>query len=100
MLWVNSCLPFIHFSEEPYTSRIDPILAGGPPTIFSSQLHGHLFPCALASGKLRIFQTTVSNIPDQVNDRFYAVFAVKDVTELSYHIIESRKVQQQVLEEQ
>ena len=88
-----------HFAQEMYLSRIDPILQGGPPTIFSSQLHGHLFPSTLPSGRKRIFETTVSNIPGDNEDEFYALFVMKDVTELSYRIVEFRKVAQQNLEE-
>lgn len=87
------------FKEDLYQSRINPILAGGPPTIFSSQAHGHLFPCRLPDGKRRILHTTVSNIPAVEKGRFFAMFAVKDVTELSYRIMDYRKIQQQAQEE-
>ena len=40
-----------HFHEPRYKSRIDSILAGGPPAIFSSQLHGQLFPSTLPNKK-------------------------------------------------
>ncbi|HCY86426.1 MAG TPA: hypothetical protein DHV36_14920, partial [Desulfobacteraceae bacterium] len=88
-----------HFLEERYTARIDPILEGGPPAIFSSQLHGRLFPCALPNGKSRILQTTVTHVPKKDGDGFYALFAVTDLTEVSYRIMDYRKVQQKALTE-
>ena len=90
---------YTHFSQQMYRSRIDPILQGGPPTIFSSQLHGRLFPCVTPHGKKRIFETTVSNIPSDEEGEFYALFVIRDVTELSNRIMEYRKIQKQNTEE-
>jgi two-component system cell cycle response regulator len=81
---------YSHFNEKKYTCRIDPILSGGPPAIFSSQLHGHLFPSKLPNGQFRILQTTVSNVPAEGKNQYYALFAIKDFTELSYRIIDYR----------
>ncbi|THB72848.1 MAG: diguanylate cyclase [Desulfobacteraceae bacterium] len=84
---------FDHFKLKQYTSRIDPILSGGPPSIFSSQLHGQLFPSILPNGKFRILQTTVTHVPKPDSDQFYALFAVKDFTDLSNRIMEYRNMQ-------
>lgn len=94
----NLIREYPHFGEKQYTARIDPILAGGPATVFSSQLHGRLFPCTLSSGKARILQTTVSPLP-QRDGGGYAMFAATDVTEISYRITDYRNVQQKALTE-
>ncbi|MEO6860630.1 MAG: diguanylate cyclase, partial [Microcoleus sp.] len=39
------------------------IFAGGPPTIFSSQIHKHLIPATWQDGQQRIQQTTVNAVP-------------------------------------
>ncbi|CCK81400.1 diguanylate cyclase [Desulfobacula toluolica] len=88
-----------HFNEKKYTCRIDPILSGGPPAIFSSQLHGHLFPSKLSNGQFRILQTTVSNVPAEGDNQYYALFAIKDFTELSYRIIDYREMQKKARQE-
>ncbi|WDP89460.1 MAG: diguanylate cyclase [Desulfobacter sp.] len=87
------------FRETQYTSRIDSILGGGPPIVLSSQLHGRLFSCVLSDGEPRILQTTVTNVQGPGKDRCYAMFAVKDVTELSRRIIESRKMEKKAVAE-
>ncbi len=88
-----------HFKKKKYKSRIDSILSGGPPAIFSAQLHGHLFPSRLPNKKLRILQTTVSNIPNRNDGTFWALFAIEDFTELSYRIIDVRDMQKKAIVE-
>lgn len=90
---------FPHFNETRYTRRIDPILAGGPPTIFSSQLHAHLFPSRLPNGKQRIFETIVSTVPSKIDYQYYALFAVKNFTELSYRIMDHHQIEKKILKE-
>lgn len=90
---------FPHFNETRYTRRIDPILTGGPPTIFSSQLHAHLFPSRLPNGKQRILETIVSTVPAESDHQYYALFAVKDFTELSYRIMGYHQIQKKILKE-
>ncbi len=87
------------FREPKYKVRLDTILTGGPPAIFSSQLHGHLFQLKLPNGKLRTLQTTVSNIPGSEPGQFYALFAIQDLTELSNRIIDYREMQEKALQE-
>ena len=87
------------FLEKRYTSRIDPILSGGPPTIFSSQLHGYLFPSRLPNGTQRILQTTVSCVSAKEKNRYYALFSLQDLTELSHRIVDFQKMQTKALKE-
>ena len=70
----NFMLPF-------YKSRLDIIFEGGPPTIFSSQLHKNVFGPYKSKDLLRVTHTTVSAIPDDNGNEFFALFAVEDLTE-------------------
>ncbi|MEG4940532.1 diguanylate cyclase domain-containing protein [Microcoleus sp. F4-D5] len=54
---------FPHLSQLKYATRFKQIFAGGPPTIFSSQIHKHLIPATCQDGQQRIQQTTVTAVP-------------------------------------
>ncbi|MEG4517906.1 MULTISPECIES: diguanylate cyclase domain-containing protein [unclassified Microcoleus] len=56
---------FPHLSQLKYATRFKQIFAGGPPTIFSSQIHKHLIPATWQDGQQRIQQTTVTAVPAQ-----------------------------------
>ena len=87
-----------HFKDIKYHSRIEGIFRGGPPVIFSSQLHKHLFPSGLPNGERRIQHTTVTTLPSQDGTEFYALFACEDVTELTHRINEQRKTEKELRE--
>jgi diguanylate cyclase (GGDEF)-like protein/PAS domain S-box-containing protein len=72
---------FPHLGTPKYAGRIEAIFAGGPPTIFSSQLHKHVIPAPLPGGKLRFQYTVVTCLPN--GEEFLAFFAVQDVTSLT-----------------
>jgi PAS domain S-box-containing protein len=77
--------------EKRNTIRLNEIFKGGPPVIFSSQIHKHLFPAPLANGEFRIQHVTVSAIPSQDGTHHHALFAVEDVTELTLRMSELDK---------
>jgi two-component system, cell cycle response regulator len=81
--------------EPSYQSRLSTIFQGGPPAIFSSQLHKHIFPARLPNAELRIQHTTVTSIPALSGDDHYALFAVEDVSALTKTIEEFRHIQEQ-----
>jgi diguanylate cyclase (GGDEF)-like protein/PAS domain S-box-containing protein len=54
---------FPHLSQLKYANRFQQIFAGGPPTIFSSQIHKHLIPATWQDSLQRIQQTTVTAVP-------------------------------------
>ncbi|MEG4573717.1 diguanylate cyclase [Microcoleus sp. N3A4] len=54
---------FPHLNQLKYATRFQQIFAGGPPTIFSSQIHKHLIPATWQDGQQRIQQTTVTAVP-------------------------------------
>ena len=54
---------FPHLSQLKYANRFQQIFAGGPPTIFSSQIHKYLIPATWQDSLQRIQQTTVTAVP-------------------------------------
>jgi diguanylate cyclase (GGDEF)-like protein len=70
--------------EAPrYLNRIKEIFRGGPPTIFSSQLHKHIIPAPLPGGGLRVQSTLVIGLPADSAGEFHAIFSIQDVTSLT-----------------
>ncbi|HWI41371.1 MAG TPA: GGDEF domain-containing protein [Verrucomicrobiae bacterium] len=76
---------FPHLLAPRYLSRIRGIFDGGPPTIFSSQLHKHFIPCPLPGGKLRV-QYTVGVAVPAAEGGFDAMISIQDVTALTQAI--------------
>lgn len=90
---------FPHFNQSLYINRLTPIFAGGPPTIFSSQLHKHIIPAVFSDGKKRVQHTTVTAIPTDEADRFYAMLSIQDVTDLTFQVQEYRQMRDQAIAE-
>ncbi|KJU85948.1 multi-sensor signal transduction histidine kinase [Candidatus Magnetobacterium bavaricum] len=95
----NICDHYSHFRQARYLSRIKPLFDGGPPTIFSSALHKHIIPSVQYSGQLRIQHTTVTAMPQQDGQGFYALFAIHDVTDLTIRVQEYKALRDEALEE-
>ncbi len=81
---------FPHLGGEKYTSRITSIFSGGPPTIFSSQLHRQIIPAPLPGGKFRFQYTVVTAVPGLNKKGFSALFSIQDVTSLTEAIEKQR----------
>ncbi|MBD2353347.1 response regulator [Tolypothrix sp. FACHB-123] len=95
----NSILEyFSHLNQLRYISRIEQIFQGGPPTIFSSQLHKFIIPIPLAQEKYRIQHTTVTAVRAD-GDEFYALFSIQDVTDLTFRVQEYKNLRDQALAE-
>lgn len=86
-----------HLGAPKYAGRIEAIFAGGPPTIFSSQLHKHVIPAPLPGGKLRFQYTVVTCLPD--DGECLALFAIQDVTSLTEAIENHQTVLRRLMEE-
>lgn len=86
---------FPHLQDARFSIRISSVFSGGPPVIFSSQLHKHVFPAELPDGSLRIQHTTVSAVPSIDTNSHYALFAVQDLTELTGRMHELTKARRQ-----
>lgn len=90
---------FSHFNQPRYSQRLQQIFQGGPPTIFSSQLHKYIIPAPLSQGKYRIQHTTVTSVAALDSTGFYAVLHIQDVTDLTTQVQEYRVVRDQALAE-
>ncbi|MEH1869277.1 MAG: ATP-binding protein [Nostoc sp.] len=94
----NSILEYFpHLNQPRYTSRLDQIFQGGPPAIFSSQLHKYVIPIPLSQNKYRIQQTTVTAVSALDGDRFYALFSIEDFTDLTFRVQEYKNLRDQAL---
>jgi PAS domain S-box-containing protein len=90
---------FPHLNEPKYTSRLQNIFEGGPPTIFSSQLHKYIIPALLPNGQSRIQHSTVTAVRALNDPGFYALFVIQDVTDLTNRIQDYRIMRDQALAE-
>ncbi|MBN2734952.1 MAG: PAS domain-containing sensor histidine kinase [Methanomicrobiaceae archaeon] len=79
-----------HLSEIMYSQRIADVLKGGPPAIFTSQLHNSVIPLLLASGEPRIQTTTI--LPFRMGDESVAVMVIEDLSELKKEVLAYRKM--------
>lgn len=75
-----------HFSERRYLSRLEDLMEGGPPVVFSYQLHGELFPDRGGRGPRRVRYCTASSLPASSG----ILFAVEDRTEVVALVREAR----------
>lgn len=76
---------FPHLKSPKYSLRFRNVLAGGPPAIFSSQIHKAILPCKLPDGRERIQHCVVTAKPAE-SGGFAAVMSVQDVTDLTNSI--------------
>ncbi len=90
---------FPHIGTPKYASRIETMFSGGPPAVFSSQLHKHIFPSPLANGQFRVQHSTAISIKRPDNDSYFILFAVQDVTDLTHRVSEYRLMRDQAIEE-
>ncbi|MFC1601419.1 diguanylate cyclase [Candidatus Sumerlaeota bacterium] len=90
---------FTHLRQPKYSALLESVFQGGPPVIFSSQLHKHIFPSPLPDGQLRIQHTTVRAVPAPGENGSYALLTVEDVTELTLRNRQARALHDKALEE-
>lgn len=86
-----------HLLAPKYMERIQAILEGAPPTIFSSLLHKYFIPVKQKNGNFRTQNTTVVPIPSQTGETD-VLFAVDDVTDLNNRINESQAMRDRALD--
>ena len=86
---------FPHLHAPKFSDRLRDIFEGGPPTIFSAQIHGQLIPVRLWNGQLQIQQSTVTATPSLIDNGYYALFSIQDVTDLTHRIRDFRIMRDQ-----
>lgn len=84
---------FPRLTASKYTSRLKDLFSGGPPVIFSSQLHPGLLTTLNEENSRYINHVTVSSVPTDQKGEYLALFAVENVTELSQKVREARELQ-------
>jgi len=90
---------FPHLNKPKYANRIREVFEGGPPTVFSAQLHKYIIPYRLPDGQLCNQQTTVMSLPGLDKREMYAIFAIQDVTDLTRCIQDYRTMRDKAVEE-
>ncbi|MBF0211245.1 MAG: hypothetical protein HQK68_10200 [Desulfamplus sp.] len=89
-----------HTLNSPgFKERVDYVFRGGPPVLFSSQLHRNTIPCTLSDGSYMIQKTVVSSMPSSKEGEFFAIMAIENATELSRKVSEYRRLRNQAMEE-
>lgn len=82
--------------ESKYKHQIENILDGGPPVIFSPQLHKNFFTTNLKEKEQKIEHINVSAIPMD-DGLYYAIFSIEDVTDLLLKIGDYKRMRDQAL---
>ena len=83
---------FPHLLDTSYTSRFQAVFENATPVILSSYLHQYLLPVDLPGGRRQIQHTTVMPVPREDGKGFYALFTLKDVTELTVRTYKYREM--------
>ncbi|MCU0541483.1 MAG: response regulator [Oscillatoriaceae cyanobacterium Prado104] len=84
---------FPDLDQPKYRIRLEQVFKSGLPAIFSPQLNQSLLASPQPNGKPRIQSTNVTPVPAIEGEGFYALFAIQDLTELTYRI---EKYQQEI----
>ncbi len=84
-------------NNKRYQKRLEFLLNGGPPVIFSPQLHPHFFPFPLNDGSLRTLQTTVSMIPGENGGKPLLFITVNDMTNYVQQLKQISKLREKAL---
>ncbi len=95
----NIIQQFATLDSPGFKERVDYVFHGGPPVLFSSQLHRNTIPCTLSDGTYMIQKTVISSMPSSEPDEFFALMAIENATELSRKVSEYRMLRNQAMEE-
>ena len=90
---------FSNFKTVPYSGNLHKLFKNGLPIVFSSHLHGSIFPEQLNNRTKRILNATVTAIPALGEEEYCALFSIEDVTALSLRIAEYKKMKDKAFEE-
>jgi len=90
---------FPHLDAPKYSGRLSEIFEGGPPTIFSPQIHEYLIPIRLWDGQLQTQYSIITATPALAGSGYYALISIQDVTDLSRRIRDYRIMHDQAMAE-
>ena len=88
-----------HLTTSKYTTRLEPLFQGGPPTTFASQFHGQFLPCAYPNGQPRIQHTTAKSVWNEATQSWHALIIIHDVTNLARQVQASELLRKKANEE-
>ncbi len=88
---------FPRFSDESITLRLNMLIAGGAPMVFSPLLNRDLFLKAGMKEQDLYLEVTVTSIT--MEGETFLLFTVRDVTELNLQILQYRKMRDKAVEE-
>ncbi|MDQ6989557.1 MAG: PAS domain S-box protein [Mariprofundaceae bacterium] len=71
---------FPRLLQTQYRLRIDQVLDHGPPALFSTQLHHHLFDFACPDGSMQPHQVTITCIETE-DKKTQALFTIQDMSQ-------------------
>jgi PAS domain S-box-containing protein len=91
--------PYPHLGEPKYASRLEVVFKGGPPAIFSPQLHGRIIPFLLRDGSTPLQHVTVSALRRGQGQVYDALFTIQDVTEVHKRLGDSSAMRDMALKE-
>ena len=75
---------FPRVGHPKISCRLDDLFLGGPPVIFSAQLHRYIISASLPDGTMRLQNTMVNAV---YSDKGYlALFTLQDVTEINHRL--------------
>jgi len=83
-----------------YSLRINDVINGGPPAVFSSKFHNYLIPCPIGNNQYQVHQTTVTSIHDEAEQDDYALFTIQDVTDATHQLAKFRTIKENLLKKE
>ncbi|HDS63995.1 MAG TPA: PAS domain-containing protein, partial [Methanofollis liminatans] len=90
---------FPGLKKAGFIDRIEQVLQGGAPTVFSSQIHTCLIPSHFPDGTIRVQRTTLIPLETGEKGRFNAMFVCEDVSALTQQVKSYRAMRNQTLHE-
>ncbi len=99
VLQTNLLSRFEHLAQDRYRSRLENVLGGGPPAIFSHELHPQLLLSARADAGLRAQKTTASSLTAGTPPKGMLLLTVEDLTEPEGTLDKIARLREQALGE-
>jgi diguanylate cyclase (GGDEF)-like protein/PAS domain S-box-containing protein len=83
--------------EAQYESRFQVVFEGGPPAIFSPQMHQNLIPCWLPNGEPRLQHTIVTALRAGDSEEFCALLTLQDASETQRRLQDYNRMRMEAL---
>jgi signal transduction histidine kinase len=85
---------FPHLTFTGYTDRLKRVFEGGPPVVFSPQLHQYFIPAFLPTGEYRAQYTTVTPFPAD-GENWHALVSIEDQSDVTHRLKSYQNLWQQ-----